>query len=180
MTAFGRAVFFLSAFLPVLPLIAFRTWQKNEALAIACLILAGVIAVLTVGLMGLLRSGTCRSVTVASATTRAESVVGFITGYLLPASLIDGSDTSVVIVNFGAFVFLLLVAVRTHLVYFNPLLALFGWHLHEVETRPAGDKGVAEHLTLLVNQAQLAGGTSLDVFGTAGSLELAKVVNTHA
>lgn len=176
MTAFGRGVFFLSAFLPVLPLIAFRTWQRNQALAIACLVVATLIAVLTIVLLALLRRGTGRTVTVASATSRAESVVGFITGYLLPASLIDGSDISVVIVNVGAFAFLLLVAVRTHLVYFNPLLALFGWHLHEVETEPVGKPPTPQHLTLLVNRAQLSGGTQLNVFGAAASIELAKVV----
>jgi hypothetical protein len=102
-------------------------------------------------------------------------VVGFITGYLLPVSLIDGSDTSVVIVNAGAFMFLLFVAVRTHLVYFNPLLALFGWHLYDIETRPVGAQTAGEYLTILVNEAQLRDGTTLDVFGTAGSIELAKV-----
>ena len=176
MTALGRAVFFLSAFLPVLPLIALRTWQKNETLAIVCLVLAAVIAAATVGLVGVLRTGTIRRVTIASTTSRAESVVGFITGYLLPASLIDGSDISVVMVNLGAFAFLLLVAVRTHLVYFNPMLALFGWHLHDVDTVPASATAESQHLTLLVNRARLQPGTALEVYGAAGSIELAKAV----
>jgi hypothetical protein len=172
-TAFARGVFFLSAFLPVFPLIALRSWERNQPLSIAFLALAVVIGLLTIGLVAVLGRGTPRRVTIASATSRAESVVGFITGYLLPASLIDGSDISVVIVNLAAFAFLLLVAVRTHLVYFNPLLALFGLHLHDVETTST-DAQPGEHLTLLVDRAQLRAGMSLIVYGTAGSIELAK------
>lgn len=174
-TALARAILFTSAFLPVFPLIAFRSWTKNQALAVGFIGIAVVVGLATIWLMVLLGKGTPRIVTVATATSGADSVVAFITGYLLPVSLIDGSDISVVIVNAAAYLFLLLVAVRTNLVYFNPLLALFGFHLFEIETAPAG-AGAAERRTLLVNSANVPIGTRLAIYGAAGSIERAKVV----
>ena len=103
MTALARAILFTSAFLPVFPLIAYRSWEKNQPMALAFVVAAVVITLATLGLIVLLRRGTPRIVTVAGATSGADSVVGFVTGYLLPASLIDGSDISVVIVNAAAF-----------------------------------------------------------------------------
>src|SRR4051812_18671659 len=111
MTVFARGILFLSAFLPVLPLIAFRSWQRNQSLAVALLVAAILILLGTLVLIAMLGRGSRRQVTVASANSKAESVVGFVTGYLLPASLIDGSDISIVTVNLAAFVFLLLVAI---------------------------------------------------------------------
>ena len=71
--------------------------------------------------------------------------------------------------------FLLLVAVRSNLVYFNPLLALFGLHLFDVEAVPSG-AAAGQHYTLLVDRQTVPIGTKVAIYGAAGSIELAKVV----
>jgi hypothetical protein len=171
-TALARAILFLSAFLPVLPLIAIRTWDINRPLALGCLAAAAVVAICAAAVLVLLGRGTRRDVTVTASTARSESVVGFIVAYLLPASLIDGRDTSVVIVNLCAFVFLTIVAVRSQLVYLNPLLAVFGFHSYGVEVR-AKKESQPESLNIIINDADLGIGKLISIAGATGGIQRA-------
>jgi hypothetical protein len=153
MTALARGVLFLSAFLPVFPLIAFRVWDANQLLAWAVLAIAGVIAILTVAVIQLLGRGATRRV----------------------ISLIDGRDSSIVIVYAVMLAFLVIVAVRSRLVYLNPVLAAFGLHVYDVDVEsPPG--GVTESLLVMVADADLRENAELDVAGSTGPIQRAVVV----
>lgn len=176
MSVIARTALFLSAFIPVFPLLAIRVWPANQALAAAFLGVAAAISIVALLTYRLLGRGAIRQVAVDAADSHAESLVGFIFGYLVPPTLIDGRDSYVVAVNALAFVFLVVVAVRSQLVFLNPVLSFLGQHVFTVELKsPNG--ATTETVVLLVNTADVRKGTRLEIRGATGPIQRARVIN---
>lgn len=174
MTVLARSALFLSAFLPVFLLLVPRVWQANQPLAIGLVGASVLIASVAAMAFWLLGRGAVRHATVVAADGHAESLIGFVFGYIVPLTLIDGRDSYVVAVNAIAFLFMLVVAVRTEVVYLNPLLSLFGQHVVSLEVK--ADGGASENIVVIVGRPDLRGGARLEISGSSGPISRARVV----
>lgn len=148
MTTFAKSIFFLTSYLPLIPVLVALHW--GEWLVVGCLLAAGVIIV---GLayvafrLALRPAGTAACF--RNVRIRDELPAAYLVTYLLP--FMGPTTTSVrqLIALLIMFVFIGVVYVRSDLIYVNPSLSICGWSTYSALD---GDGNVA----MLVARSQLA------------------------
>jgi hypothetical protein len=131
-------VLFLSSYSPLFVLVGLRSLDQSHAIAIAC----GALAVL--GWLGtwLFLSTAKRKprerYEVVEIEKRDGDVAAYAATYLLPFVTVFGGDWQDVLSLTAFIAFLGAIYVRSRLIYVNPVLALFGYHLWQVIAVTAG------------------------------------------
>ena len=120
---------FLSAYSPVFVLLALRAYDRACPVVVLALVLLAAAAVGVGALLYSLRHTEPQRMRLVSVEQRDGDLAGFLVAYLLPFVGVLASDWRDV-VAVAIFIALIgLVYVNSRLIYVNPLLALFGYHL---------------------------------------------------
>lgn len=129
---------FLSSYLPLFALVGARSVGKSTCIALVCaaLVLAGA-----VGTLLFFRTAHRKPLgryELLDVQKRDGDVAAYAATYLLPFVTVF-SDNLRDVLTLAAFIaFLGIIYVRSRLIYVNPLLALFGYHLWQVIAITAG------------------------------------------
>lgn len=138
------AVLFLSSYLPLFFLIGVRSISESNLVAISCalLVLAGALGT------GLFLSTAKRKpkgrYRLLEVEKRDGDVAAYAATYLLPFITVFGGGWRDLLSLVAFIVFLGVIYVRSRLIYVNPLLAFFGYHLWHVIPVTAGAEVDAE------------------------------------
>lgn len=152
---FARATLFLSSYAPLFVVLGLLDSFESRAASIACFVLAGVsLAGLWLAFISWRRLAVTQ-VTASRVRHRDSDAIAYVATYLVPfASLgVDSSRERVALLLFLALVAVLYV--QAHLFYVNPVLALVGFRLFELET----DNG--KIMLVITRRSYLAVGTTL-------------------
>ena len=131
---------FLSSYMPLFFLVGLRAVDKSDSVVIGCgvLVLAGGVG--TALFLGTAKKKTKGRYRVVNVQKRDGDVAAYAATYLLPFVTVF-SDGWRDLLSLAAFVvFLGVLYVRSRLIYVNPLLAIFGYHLWQVIAVTAGSK----------------------------------------
>ncbi|MBO0777771.1 MAG: hypothetical protein J2P37_02985 [Ktedonobacteraceae bacterium] len=129
-----RCLLFLSSYFPLLVIFGILLIGKHSDWAIALLI----IGLLSVTFMALYLAVNRRILTVIHDTVTSyqkhdADVMGYIASYLIPFVTFPTDDPQQMAALFVFASVLLVVYVNSNMIYINPMLNLFGYHLYEVE-----------------------------------------------
>lgn len=153
MTVLARLLLFASSYIPLFFLLAVRTWPQSRAAA-GSLVVAGLVLVgLTWLLLQQLRDGGREELMVTETQPRAESLSGYLVGYILPFLILDVSDIFAVASVIGFLAVLAWIHVSAGLLYLNPVLALRGYHVWEVQARRPDGLGAVQRMILVADTA---------------------------
>ncbi|HJP89058.1 MAG TPA: hypothetical protein VJ850_08495 [Candidatus Limnocylindrales bacterium] len=168
-----RWLLFLTSYAPLPIVVAVRTWLANPVLAMLWIALSIALAVEAWASFQLLRGSGSSDLVLEDVQPQREAFTTYLLGYVLPFVLIDLNDSSAVS-GAVAFVFILgLAAVRSNLVYLNPLLALAGFRLYAVSARLVPGPERAINLLLLAKESHLGRGDRLLVGGEDPDVRIA-------
>lgn len=120
---------FLSAYSPVFLILALRAYGRVCPIVIMalCLLLAAVLGVLA--FLFVLRRTEPQQMRLVTVEQRDGDLAGFLVAYLLPFVGVLASDWRDVLAVALFIAFIGLVYVNSRMIYVNPLLAVFGYHL---------------------------------------------------
>jgi hypothetical protein len=139
-----RSLLFLSSYSPVFLLLALRAYDRVCAVVILSLVLLFA-AALGVGLFLFTASRTeVQQVKVLSVESRDSDLAGYLVAYLLPFAGVIAADWRDVLAIALFMLFIGVVYVNSRMIFVNPLLAVFGYHLILVRatTDPDGTPAV--------------------------------------
>ena len=128
-----ESTLFLSSFAPLIAIFALLNTFGRGVPSIVCLVVAAMSLVGLVVFMGFARALAPIDVTVGAVGNRDQDTIGYVVTYLLPFVAIGATTWKV---RVAVIVFVVVVGalyVRAHLFYVNPILALVGFRLFEVE-----------------------------------------------
>ncbi len=148
---------FLSSFAPLIAIFSLLNTFGRGAPSIVCLAVAGISLVGLAVFMRLARTLTPIDATIGAVRKRDQDTIGYVVTYLLPFVAIGGTAWQL---RTAVVVFVIVVGalyVRAHLFYVNPVLALVGFRLFEV------DIVGAPSAILLTRQHHLPSGSVLRV-----------------
>lgn len=174
MTSLARLALFAVAYAPLPALLTIRLWSSWPQGALAAAVIAALLVVAGAAFLRLIGRGTEADIVLDSVERMSDTAPNFLLGYVLPFLLIDLSDSSAVIAAF-AFVGLLGIAyVRGGMLYANPLLTLFGYHIWQVEGRqtPGDDKPL--NLVLISRRRDLAVAETVRTIGDEDGIRLVR------
>ena len=129
---------FLSSYSPLFILVGLRSLDESRMIAIACgaLALSGVLGTLL--FLSTAKQKPLERYELLEVEKRDGDVAAYAATYLLPFVAVFGGDWQDVL-SLAAFIgFLGVIYVRSRLIYVNPLLACFGYHLWQVIAVTAG------------------------------------------
>jgi hypothetical protein len=129
---------FLSSYLPLFILVGLRSAGESDLVAVSCGVLALLGALGTVLFLSTARRKPPGRYELLDVEKRDGDVAAYAATYLLPfVTVFSGRWRDVV--SLAAFItFLGVIYVRSRLIYVNPLLAFFGYHLWQVIAATAG------------------------------------------
>lgn len=131
---FARVTLFVSSYAPLLVVIALLDSFGSWIVSVACLALAGgSLLALWLALRSWRTLATTRVVT-ARARHRDADAIAYVAGYLVPFVSLGASDwreRAALLIFLGL---LAILYIQAHLFYVNPVLALVGFRLFELET----------------------------------------------
>jgi hypothetical protein len=133
-TVLVAALLFLSSYSPLLGVFALLDTFGPGAPSIVCAVLAVLGAALAPVLFFVDRATTPHTLEVARATPRDSDVLAYIASYLVPFATVDAHSGRQ---QAAVAIFMVLVAVlyvRMQLFYINPVLALLGYRIYQVDT----------------------------------------------
>ena len=144
---FLRALLFLSSYAPVFLILALKSHGDSFALfrLSVALLIGAVIGILI--FWGIAKRHNPQEMVVLTVQSRDADLAGYLVGYLLPfvgAVAVDWQDVLAFILFF---VFVGIIYVNSRMIYVNPLLALAGYHLYEVQATTDLKKRDATYLT---------------------------------
>jgi hypothetical protein len=135
---------FLSSYLPLFVLVGVRSAGVSDPVAIACGGLALLGALGTALFLSTARRKPKGRYRLLDVQKRDGDVAAYAATYLLPFVTVFGGHWRDVL-SLAAFIaFLGVIYVRSRLIYVNPLLAFFGYHLWQVIAVTAGAERAAE------------------------------------
>ena len=148
---------FLSSFAPLIAIFSLLNTFGRGAPSIVCLAVAGISLVGLAVFMRLARALAPIDLTVGAVRKRDQDTIGYVVTYLLPFVAIGATTWRL---RTAVIVFVVVVGVlyvRAHLFYVNPVLALVGFRLFEVEIVGAPSA------ILMTRQHHLPAGSALRV-----------------
>jgi hypothetical protein len=120
---------FLSSYSPVFVLLALRAYGRVCAVVVLALVLL-VLAIAGVALfLSIARRTEAQTMKVLSVQSRDTDLAGYLVAYLLPFVGVLAADWRDVLALALFIVFVGIVYVNSRMIYVNPLLAAFGYHL---------------------------------------------------
>ena len=129
---FIRCLLFTSSYFPLAVIYCFLLWEKHLLWAILILLvgISGLIILLLYFFLIVPRRQVSHE-TVASLNRHDGDVLSYVTSYLLPFVSLDLTSSQVwaVLVFFAV---LLIIYVNSNMIYINPMLNVFGYHLYEI------------------------------------------------
>jgi hypothetical protein len=173
-TRLTKAALFLTAYAPLTGLIWIRLWTIWREAAVGAMAITALLLFVGLLIKTLIERGSEADVTIATAERLSDTAPSFLLGYVFPFLVLDLDDTSAVIASV-AFVALLSVAyVRGGMLYANPLLALFGYHVWRVTGRqtPGSNKDLT--IVLITRHRDLAARDTVRTVGDEDGIRLAK------
>jgi hypothetical protein len=174
MTRLTKGALFLTAYAPLAGLIWIRLWTVWKDAAIGAIVIALLLLVVGWLIVTLLARGSEADVTIVTAERLSDTAPNFMLGYVLPFLLLDLDDISAVIAG-ASFVALLGIAyVRGGMLYANPLLTLFGYHIWRVTGRQTPGTGLDLALILISRQRDLNVCDTVRTTGDEGGIRLVK------
>ena len=176
MTRFAKLVLFLSSFSPLALLLAVRFLDEGAwpIFLVALSVIAGAAGF---GLMEWARHGQADIFVIDAVESHAESLTGYLVGYLFPFLVLDPSDTLTVAASVLFLGLLAAIYVEGNLVYLNPLMLVKGRHLWHAEAHRRSDPGDKRTLMLLANADLLHAQDCVRATQIAGDVRLADVVS---
>lgn len=120
---------FLSAYSPVFALLALRAYDRDCAIVIMSLILLAAASIGVAALFFVISRTEPQQMRVVTVEQRDGDLAGFLVGYLLPFVGVVAGDWRDVVAVALVIAFIGVVYVNSRMIYVNPLLALFGYHL---------------------------------------------------
>lgn len=136
MSVLAQAILFLSSYSPLLGVFALLDTFGAGAPSIVCTVLAGL-GLTLLPILFVDRKAAPQALKIKSARPRDGDVLAYVASYLVPFASVSASTTRQQ-VAVGIFIALIAVLyVRTQLFYVNPILALVGYRIYEVDT-PGG------------------------------------------
>jgi len=132
---------FLSSYSPVFALLALRAWGRVCPIVILSLLLLAAAAAGIAIFLSSARRTSPHQIRVLSVEQRDSDLAAYLVGYLLPFVAVLAADWRDVAALALFFVFVGIVYANSRMIFVNPLLALFGYHLVLVRatTLPEGD-----------------------------------------
>jgi hypothetical protein len=129
-----RVMLFFSSYCPLLLIMGVLLWGKSLPWAIALPLVGVLSVVLTLLYLRSVRRGKRGVLTkVVEVHKRDADVMGYIASYLVPFVTFPIDAGWQLIVALVVFVgVLLLVYVNSNMIYINPMLNIFGYHLYEI------------------------------------------------
>jgi hypothetical protein len=168
---------FLSSYLPLFLLVGLRSIGRSDGVAIGCGVL---VAAGAVGTMLFLRTATKKSrgrYRILDVHKRDGDVAAYAATYLLPfVTVFSGGWRD--LLSLAVFIlFLGVIYVRSRLIYVNPILAFFGYHLWQVIAVTAGNEASSDQPNwpryLLARQSNLYSEQQVTAFRVLDDLLLA-------
>ncbi len=151
MTVLGRLLLFASSYIPLFFLLAIRTWPQSQVAAAALAVAGMVLTGLTWFLVEQLKEGGREELVVTETQPRAESLSGYLVGYILPFLILDVHDIYAVASVVGFLALVAWIHISAGLLYLNPVLALRGYHVWEVTARRPDGMGSASRMVLIAD-----------------------------
>lgn len=129
-----RCLLFLSSYFPLIVIFSVLMSGKHTTWAIGLLIV-GLLSVAFIGVYLLLHRRIMPAVheKVISYQKHDADVMGYIASYLIPFITFPTDNPQQLAALFVFVSVLLIVYVNSNMIYINPMLNLFGYHLYEVE-----------------------------------------------
>lgn len=151
MTVLARVLLFASSYIPLCFLLAIRTWPQERVVAGSLALVGLVLIGLTWLLIEQLREGGREELVVTETQPRAESLSGYLVGYVLPFLILDVHDIYAVASVVGFLALVAWIHVSSGLLYLNPVLALRGYHVWEVQARRPDGLGAVSRMVLIAD-----------------------------
>lgn len=123
---------FLSSYLPLFALVGIRSIGKVTAVAVVCAVLVVAGGLGTVLFLRSARRKPLGRYELLDVQKRDGDVAAYAATYLLPFITVFSDDLRDVLTLAAFIIFLGIIYVRSRLIYVNPLLAVFGYHLWQV------------------------------------------------
>jgi len=133
------ALLFLSSYSPVFILLALRAYDRVCVVVVLSLALVAVAFIGVVAFLVVARAKSPQTMTVLKVEQRDSDLAGYAVVYLLPFVAVLAADWRDVLAIALFIVFIGIVYVNSRMIYVNPLLALFGYHLILVQATTAVD-----------------------------------------
>lgn len=131
---FVRIMLFFSSYFPLLLIFSILFWRTHLYWALECLTVGFVSLLVTfVYIRRRLKKGGISQTLITHVEKRDENVVSYIASYLIPFvtfPLDKPEQISALLVFIGV---LMILYVNSNMLYINPMLNLFGYHLYEIE-----------------------------------------------
>ena len=155
-SAFARAVFFLSGYLPLFLIFTIQFFPDYRYWALIPLAVGVIAAIGLLAFMRWVQTSEARPIEIQSVQRKDAEVIAYIFAYVFPFLGLDIEDASSAL-GLGVFFMVLMVLnVSSNMIHINPVLNLLGYHLYEV-TLAEGDAH-----TLITRRSRLVRGTQLE------------------
>lgn len=138
---------FLSAYSPVFALLALRAYDRVCAIVVLSLVLLVAAILGVVALLIVVNHTEPQKMKLVTIEQRDGDLAGFLVAYLLPFVGVVAGDWRDVLAIALVIAFIGVVYVNSRMIYVNPLLALFGYHLILVRATTDPKGRPAESLT---------------------------------
>jgi hypothetical protein len=129
-----RVLLFLSSYWPLFFILAVLFFSKNLVISLIC---AAICIIGPVGVSGYLRycrkQHQRRSVRLRNYQRRDSEVMSYIASYVVPLATLSLDLFSQMLILITFLLLLLILYVNSNMIYINPMLNLFGYHLYEIE-----------------------------------------------
>jgi hypothetical protein len=174
MTRLVKFALFLSSFAPLFLLLGIR-YLANLPVAVVCLVLALVFGLGGLALVEWFRGGQDDTFIVERVESRAESLTGYLAGYLFPFLVLDPSDIYAVAATIGFGLVLSVLYVEGNLLYLNPILILRGWRIWSVEAHRQDDAKDRRTMTVIVRVRTLERDDVIKTHPLAGDVHIGEI-----
>lgn len=130
---FVRCMLFFSSYFPLILIFSILLWRSNLPYALSILALGLFSLLITLLFIGMRkRRGGISQAKVTEVEKRDENVVSYIASYLIPFvtfPLATPEQVAAILIFVGV---LLVLYINSNMIYINPMLNLFGWHLYAI------------------------------------------------
>lgn len=129
-----KSLLFLSAYAPLGIILALVVWSESHLYSIVLAAAAIISALLLMWFLNGLKRSSSDPVPIEQLQRRDEQILSYIVTYAIPFLAVPFESKGMAFGLFAFFVLIWFLQVRLNLLYINPVLSLFKYHLYEVTT----------------------------------------------
>lgn len=152
-----RFLLFLSSYSPLLLILAIRDSFKNRTVAIVLVVLAIASVIALFGYLRLTATYEPVSVKLSSISSKDSDAIGYIVSYLIPFLDVQFAEPQNAVALGVLFLVIGVLYVNSNMIYTNPILNLFRYHIFEVEV------GDGKKTALITRREYIQTGTEVRV-----------------